>query len=83
MAESHLSDQEIITVSKEHKVWIRNLIAEYLQSFPNAEMLVEVTYTLIEGLISRFLVEGFETKVATEIKDSINQFIDNLSPPKI
>lgn len=83
VAESHLGDQEIITVSKEHKVWVRNLIAEYLQSYPKAEMLVEVTYTLIEGLISRFLVEGFETKVATEIKDSINQFIDNLSPPKI
>ncbi|MCH7394056.1 TetR/AcrR family transcriptional regulator [Acinetobacter dispersus] len=80
VAESHLGDQEIISVSKEHKVWIRNLIKEYLQSYSKAEMLIEVIYTLIEGLISRFLVEGYDAKVAAEIKDSINQMIDTLNP---
>lgn len=43
-------------------------------------MLIEVTYTLIEGLISRFLVEGYDAKVAAEIKDSINQIIDAFKP---
>ncbi|EOR08875.1 TetR/AcrR family transcriptional regulator [Acinetobacter genomosp. 15BJ] len=82
VAESHLGDQDIISVSKEHKVWIRNLITEYLHTYPKAEMLIEVTYTLIEGLISRFLVEGYDAKVAAEIKDSVNQMIDTLNAPR-
>ena len=76
VAESHLGDQDIIMVSKEHKIWIRNLIAQYLASFSNADVLVEIIYTLIEGLISRFLVEGYDAKVAAEIKNSIRQIVD-------
>lgn len=76
VAESHYSDQDIIGVSKVHKIWIRNLITSYLQSDPKANSLVEVIYTLIEGLISRFLVEGYDAKIAENIKNSINQMID-------
>lgn len=76
VAESHVGDQDIIIVSKEHKIWIRNLIAQYLRSMPNADALVEIIYTLIEGLISRFLVEGYDVKVAAEIKNSIRQIVD-------
>lgn len=79
VAESHLGDQDIIMVSKEHKIWIRNLIAQYLRSMPNADALVEIIYTLIEGLISRFLVEGYDVKVAAEIKNSIRQIVDNFT----
>ncbi|WP_336938189.1 TetR/AcrR family transcriptional regulator [Acinetobacter modestus] len=79
VAESHLGDQDIIIVSKEHKIWIRNLIAQYLRSMPNADALVEIIYTLIEGLISRFLVEGYDVKVAAEIKKSIRQIVDTFT----
>jgi AcrR family transcriptional regulator len=79
VAESHLGDQDIIMVSKEHKIWIRNLIAQYLRSMPNADALVEIIYTLIEGLISRFLVEGYDVKVAAEIKKSIRQIVDTFT----
>ncbi|WAU72453.1 MULTISPECIES: TetR/AcrR family transcriptional regulator [unclassified Acinetobacter] len=79
VAESHLGDQDIIMVSKEHKIWIRNLIAQYLASFSNADVLVEIIYTLIEGLISRFLVEGYDVKVAVEIKKSIRQIVDSFT----
>lgn len=79
VAESHLGDQDIIIVSKEHKIWIRNLIAQYLRSMPNADALVEIIYTLIEGLISRFLVEGYDVKVAAEIKNSIRQIVDSFT----
>ncbi|ENX12536.1 hypothetical protein F895_02912 [Acinetobacter sp. CIP 64.2] len=80
VAESHLDDQEIISVSKQHKVWIRNLITVYLHAYPKAEMLIEVSYTLIEGLISRFLVEGYDANVAAQIKASIQQMIDAFNP---
>ena len=79
VAESHLGDQDIIIVSKDHKIWIRNLIAQYLASFSNADVLVEIIYTLIEGLISRFLVEGYDAKVAAEIKNSIRQIVDTFT----
>jgi AcrR family transcriptional regulator len=79
VAESHVGDQDIIIVSKEHKIWIRNLIAQYLRSMPNAHALVEIIYTLIEGLISRFLVEGYDVKVAAEIKKSIRQIVDSFT----
>lgn len=79
VAESHVGDQDIIMVSKEHKIWIRNLIAQYLRSMPNADALVEIIYTLIEGLISRFLVEGYDVKVAAEIKKSIRQIVDSFT----
>nr|WP_314370669.1 TetR/AcrR family transcriptional regulator [uncultured Acinetobacter sp.] len=79
VAESHLGDQDIIMVSKDHKIWIRNLIAQYLRSMPNADALVEIIYTLIEGLISRFLVEGYDVKVAAEIKKSIRQIVDSFT----
>lgn len=79
VAESHVGDQDIIIVSKEHKIWIRNLIAQYLRSMPNADALVEIIYTLIEGLISRFLVEGYDVKVAAEIKESIRQIVDSFT----
>ena len=79
VAESHVGDQDIIIVSKEHKIWIRNLIAQYLRSMPNADALVEIIYTLIEGLISRFLVEGYDVKVAAEIKKSIRQIVDSFT----
>ncbi|KXZ70295.1 TetR/AcrR family transcriptional regulator [Acinetobacter venetianus] len=76
VAESHYSDQDIIGVSKVHKIWIRNLITSYLQNDPKTDSLVEMIYTLIEGLISRFLVEGYDAKIAENIKNSINQMID-------
>lgn len=79
VAESHVGDQDIIMVSKEHKIWIRNLIAQYLRSMPNADALVEIIYTLIEGLISRFLVEAYDVKVAAEIKESIRQIVDSFT----
>ena len=63
-------------MSKAHKIWIRNLITSYLQSDPKTDSLVEMIYTLIEGLISRFLVEGYDAKIAENIKNSINQMID-------
>lgn len=79
VAESHCGDQDIITVSKEHKIWIRALIAKCLESTPHADALVEIIYTLIEGLISRFLVEGYDAKVADEIKKSMNRMVEIFS----
>lgn len=79
VAESHYSDQDIITVSKNHKIWIRDLIIDCLKDNSNKDQLVDIIYTLIEGLISRFLVEGYDQNVANNIKISVNKIFNLFS----
>ncbi len=45
-------------------------------NIPNGEALSELIYTVIEGLISRFLVDGFDETLATNMKNSINQLFN-------
>lgn len=75
VAESNQDDQDIISISKAHKQWIKVLIAQNC-NVPNGEALSELIYTVIEGLISRFLVDGFDETLATNMKNSINQLFN-------
>lgn len=43
---------------------------------PNGEALSELIYTVIEGLISRFLIDGFDETLAINMKNSINQLFN-------
>lgn len=38
--------------------------------------LSELIYTLIEGLIGRFLVDGFDPNIATTLKKNINNLFN-------
>ncbi|MDC4570434.1 TetR/AcrR family transcriptional regulator [Acinetobacter baumannii] len=75
VAESNQDDQDIISISKAHKQWIKELIAANC-NMPNGEALSELIYTVIEGLISRFLVDGFDETLAINMKNSINQLFN-------
>ena len=75
VAESNQDDQDIISISKAHKQWIKVLIAQNC-NIPNGEALSELIYTVIEGLISRFLVDGFDETLAINMKNSINQLFN-------
>jgi len=75
VAEYNQDDQDIISISKAHKQWIKVLIAENC-NIPNGEALSELIYTVIEGLISRFLVDGFDETLAINMKNSINQLFN-------
>lgn len=75
VAESNQDDQDIISISKAHKQWIKVLIAQNC-NIPNGEALSELIYTVIEGLISRFLVDGFDEILAINMKNSINQLFN-------
>ena len=76
VAESNQNEKEIILVSKEHKQWIKDLISKHCVLADHPE-LSQLIYTLIEGLISRFLVDGFDFKVATDLKKNINHLFDS------
>ena len=75
VAESDSNDKNIISISKKHKQWIKELISQHCLS-ANHQKLSELTYTLIEGLISRFLVDGFDYKVALVIRENINNLFN-------
>ena len=76
VAESSQSEQDIISISKRHKQWIKDLISKHCVLADHPE-LSQLIYTLIEGLISRFLVDGFDFRVATDLKKNINHLFDS------
>ena len=74
-ASSH-QDIEIINISKLHKKWVRTYIQQQiLDDFYNAEDIAELIFNLLEGLISRFLVDGFDQKIADQTKKIIDLYI--------
>ena len=74
VAESGQSEQDIILVSKKHKQWIKDLVSEHCLLADHQD-LSELIYTLIEGLISRFLVDGFDSNIANSLKKNINSLL--------
>ena len=72
VAESRHLDHEFHSIAQQHKQWIKQLI---FQNCPinDQGQIAELIYTLIEGLISRFLVDGFDEKVIRHVKIFIDQ----------
>lgn len=75
VAESNQGEQDIISVSKRHKQWIKELISKHC-ALEGHQDLSELIYTLIEGLISRFLVDGFDLSIASGLKKNINDLFN-------
>lgn len=75
VAESSTQDQHVIAVAQAHKQWLRQLIEQHCQNFNHADAISQLSYHLLEGLISRFLVEGYDAKIALNSKASLVQFI--------
>lgn len=74
VAESSQNDQDIILLAQKHKQWIKDLIAEHCVLLGH-QNLSELIYTLLEGLIARFLVDGFEPNIAHKLKKNINSLL--------
>lgn len=74
VAESTLGDQDLICISKNHKQWIKDLISEHCL-FAAHQELSELIYTIIEGLISRFMIDGFDPNIANNLKKNINNLL--------
>ncbi|SDB82981.1 TetR/AcrR family transcriptional regulator [Acinetobacter boissieri] len=70
------NEQDILTIAIAHKQWIKQLIEKHCL-IAKQPHLYELIYTLIEGLISRFLVDGFDLTRANDIKQTINILLYN------
>lgn len=71
VAESNSNEKNLIQIAQQHKYWIKDLIAHHCK-IADQEDMSELIYTLIEGSISRFLVDGYDSRVAKNIQDKIN-----------
>ncbi len=75
VGESSEQDREMIEISQEHKRWLRQFILEHMSAFKHADAIAELFFNLLEGLISRFLVDGFDQKIADQNHDLLLKFI--------
>ncbi|KJV40391.1 TetR/AcrR family transcriptional regulator [Acinetobacter brisouii] len=76
--ESSQQDTEILDLAKQHKHWLYGFIAQYAQHLKQPEAVTELCYNFLEGLISRFLVEGFHAEIAEQNKQLMINLIKNL-----
>ena len=75
VAEASTQDTEIIEISIAHKTWLRQLIHHYSLQVNQDQFIADIFFNLIEGLISRFLVEGFHSEIAQQQRAMIFQLI--------
>ena len=75
VAESNDVDQELRWIAQQHKQWIKELIFKHCV-YENQSQISDLIYTLIEGLISRFLVDGFDQQVIQHIQYGMDLILD-------
>lgn len=78
VSESSKQEQEIIDVAKQHKVWLQHFIQQHLIMLEHKNEVAELIYTFLESLISRFLVEGFNSDLAQNNKQLLLKLIQLL-----
>lgn len=81
VAESNQDDIEVVDIAQAHKRWLRQFILEKCQGLAHAEAITTMYFHLLEALISRFLVEGFDLQVAMQCKHTLDLFISTLQQP--
>ena len=72
--ESNSNERNIIGISQQRKQWIKDVIFNHC-AFAKREDLSELIYTILEGLISRFLVDGFDLNIAENIKSKLTTLL--------
>ena len=74
VAEADREDQQVIEIAKQHKQQIYTLIAQFCQQLEQAKW-SELIYTLVDGLISRCLIEGVNMHMIEQLKAQIQMLL--------
>lgn len=82
VGESVKTQGEIIEYARQHKVWLRSYIYQACESFENHRIIADLIYHILEGLISRFLVEDYDADVAEQAYINMNTMISALESLK-
>lgn len=83
VSETDKQEQEIHTIALAHKQWLYQLIATQTKQLMQTKAITDLFYTQLEGLISRFMVEGFQQEVADQQKQLIFKLIQILETSKL
>ena len=75
VAESSQQDQEILAISQSHKVWVRDLIYQVTAGLNNREEITDMVFNVIEGMISRIMVEHYDQKVANQTWHNLEKIV--------
>lgn len=78
VAESTAEEQEIQMLAQAHKDWLRQFILKQCQELVYADEIALLYFNQLEGLISRFLVDGFDERIALQSKKQLDFFITAL-----
>lgn len=76
VAETSTEDTDLIQIAQRHKQWIKDLIHLHC-TIASKEELSELIYTIIEGLISRFLVDGYDLEIAKDIQAKVHLLLNS------
>ena len=83
VAETTTEQTELQHIAQQHKQWIYQRIQQTCQSLQNSEQVTLLFYTQLEGLISRFLVEGYNVIAAQKQQQLIMSMIELLQHHKM
>lgn len=78
VGESSQQDHEILDLAQQHKRWLYGFIAQYTHNFKQPKAVTELCYNFLEGLMSRFLVDGFQAEIAEQNKQLMLNLIKSL-----
>lgn len=78
VGESGKTQDDLIEYARIHKIWLRDYVYQACESLKNYTVIADLVYHILEGLISRFLVEGYDDTVAQQAYININTMIASL-----
>lgn len=74
VAEADPHDRQVIEIAQQHKQQISALITQFCQQLEQ-EKWSDLIYTLVEGLISRCLIEGVNMQMIEQLKAQIQMLL--------
>lgn len=75
VGEAEKNQTALIECARHHKLWLKHYIYTACEIFENQSVIADLIYHILEGLISRFLVEGYNTLVAQQALRNIESMI--------
>lgn len=71
LAESMQEDHRIGSITHAHKKWLQQIIEQQCINFKAKDKISDLCFLMLEGLISRFLVENFNPEIANLTKTTL------------
>ncbi len=78
--DSPLDNQPALEVAMQHKLWLEHFITEILLGSKEIRFLSDIIFNILEGLINRFVVFGYDESIAQNSLYSVIKIYDFINP---